>query len=74
MNVAEFNPSLELSWDRLINIHDPSGTRDRRSGSLEAEDRSQTEAETRSIVSSIDHTTREDPDVRAEHTEGDRRH
>lgn len=74
LNVPEFNPSLELSWDRFSNIHDPSSTRDRRSGSLEAEDCSQTEAESRSIVSSIDHTTREDPDVRAEHTEGDRRY
>lgn len=74
LNVAEINPSLELSWDRLSNADDPTGTRIHHSGSLEAEDCSQTGAETRSRVSSVDHILREDPDVRAENTEGDRRH
>lgn len=73
LNVAEINTSLELNWDDLRNAHDPSSTRDHPSGSLEAADRSETEVETRSIVSSIDHITRDIPYVRAENTEGDRR-
>lgn len=71
LNVAEMNPSLELSWDRLSNAHDPSGPRDNRSGSLTTEE---TEVGTRTVDSSIDHTTRDNPDVRVENTEGNTRH
>ena len=74
LNVAEINPSLELSWDRLSGTHDPSGPLEPRSGSLSTAESSQTELETRTIVSSIDHTIRDSPDARVENTQGATRH
>ena len=74
LNVAEINPSLELSWDAPDDTHDTGYPGVHRAGSLSAEDRSQTDMETHSVVSSIERSTRDVPDVRAGDTEADGRH
>ena len=73
LNVAEINPSLELSWDRLGNASDAEYPRDHRAGSLGAEGHSQTDVESRSVVSSLEHTPQDGPDVRPENVEEDAR-
>jgi hypothetical protein len=74
LNVPEVNPSLELSWDRLSNAHDPEDPRDDHLGSPGVEECSQTDAETRSRVSSIELTTQDVQGVQAENAEEAARH
>lgn len=72
LNVAQINPSLDLSWNTLDDVHGFGGPRDHHTGSLGDEERSlQTEVETRSVVSSIKEASQDSQDVRAENMEGD---
>ena len=73
LNVAEINPSLELSFNTPGDVQDPEHPRDHPPRSPGAEERSTTEVETRSVVSSIESTTRDNSEVRAESTERDTR-
>ena len=74
LNVAEINPSLELSWNSLDNAHGSGGPRNHHAGSLGAEEHSQTDVETHSVVSSIEDVSRNSPHVRAENEDRETRH
>lgn len=74
LNVAEINPSLELSWNSLHDAHASGGPRDHHAGSLGAEEHSQTDVETHSVVSSIEDVSRNSPHVRAENEDRETRH
>lgn len=74
LNVAEINPSLELSWNSLDNAHGSGGPRNHHAGSLGAEERSQTDVETHSEASSIEDVLRNGPHVRAGNQDKEARH